>query len=730
MSAVGRSARRREGPEKLCGTAHYVDDTPLPGCLHGATFRTSIPKGRILRISFDPAFAWKEYVVARPGDIGGLNEVALIEHDQPLLVETQVRHAAEPILLVAHASRAKAYAALERIHVEYAEEEPVLDPARSDTVFKRFDVSRGDVEKGLSEADVVVEGVFRVPHQEHAYIETNGAAAFWEADGSLVVIGSLQCPYYVQKALTGLFGLSERQVRVIQAATGGGFGGKEEYPKLIGGHAALLARKAGRPVKIVYDRLEDMLATTKRHPALIRHRTGVTKDGRLVAQDIDVLMDGGAYATLSPVVLSRGTLHATGPYACPNVRIQARVVATNTPPNGAFRGFGAPQTLFAAELQMERVAEALGMDALALRRRNVVGRGSTMAVGQVLHESVGAAQALEACVRRSRYAARRRACAAWNRRAGAPSWRGVGLSVVHHGAGFTGSGEVYLASRVAVCLTRHGEIRVLTASTEFGQGTTTMFAQIAADSLGVPVERVSVATPDTSHVPNSGPTVASRTTMIVGRLVRQAALDLKAALVATAGAVPTTPAALQAAARAVCDGEPERRFEAKYEKPAGIAWDDATYTGDAYEAYSYAAMAVELEIDKATFEVQIRSATVAADIGTVINPLFAQGQVIGGVVQGLGYALLESAVYERGAMKNPRLTDYVIPTSLDTPEIDVVFVPAPYPGGPFGAKGVGELPMDIPGPAVAAAVHDALGVFIPELPITPERIAAALRRDA
>lgn len=730
MAVVGSSARRREGPEKLCGLAHYVDDTPLPGCLHGVTLRTTVPRGRIVRISFDPAFPWKECVIARAEDIAGLNEVALIEHDQPLLVETQVRHVAEPILLVAHPLRAKAYAALERIQVEYAEQEAVLDPEKSETVFKRFEVARGDVEKGIAEADRVVESVFRVPHQEHAYIETNGAAAFWEADGSLVVIGSLQCPYYVQKALKGIFGLSEHQVRVIQAATGGGFGGKEEYPNMICAHAALLARKAGRPVKIVYDRQEDMLATTKRHPAVIRHRTGVTKDGRLVAQDIDVLMDGGAYVTLSPVVLSRGTLHATGPYACPNVRIQARVVATNTPPNGAFRGFGAPQTLFAAELQMERVAEALGMDALALRRKNVVGRGATMAVGQVLRESVGARQALEACVKRSRYAARRRACAAWNRRKGAPTWRGVGLSVVHHGAGFTGSGEAYLASRVAVSLTRHGEVRVLAASTEFGQGTTTMFAQIAADSLGLPVALVSVATPDTSHVPNSGPTVASRTTMIVGRLVRHASLDLKQALVEAVGAVPATRAGLVAAAGALCDGEPERRFEAKYEKPEGIAWDDATYTGDAYEAYSYAAMAVELEIDRTTFEVHVRSATVAADIGTVIHPLFAEGQVIGGVVQGLGYALLESAVYARGAMQNPRLTDYVIPTTLDTPKIDVVFVPAPYSRGPFGAKGVGELPMDIPGPAVAAAVHDALGVFITELPITPERIAAALRGAA
>jgi len=727
VAEVGRSARRREGPDKLRGVAHYVDDLPLPGCLHGATLRSTIARGRIRRIAFDPAFPWKDCVIARAEDIPGANEVALIEHDQPLLVEDRVLHAMEPILLVAHASRATAYAALEHIAVEYDEEEPVLDPEKSQTVFKSFDVARGDAEKALAEADVVVDTTFRLPHQEHAYIETNGAAAFWEADGSLVVIGSLQCPYYVQKALTGVFGLSEHQVRVIQAATGGGFGGKEEYPNMICGHAALLARKADRPVKIVYDRVEDMLATTKRHPAIVRHRTGVSRDGRLVAQDIDVVLDGGAYVTLSPVVLSRATLHATGAYGCPNVRIRSRAVATHTPPNGAFRGFGAPQTLFAAELQMDRVAEALAMDPVALRRKNLVGRGSTLAVGQVLKESVGASPALETCVKRSRYARRRAACARWNERPKAPSWRGVGLSVVYHGAGFTGSGEVYLQSRVAVNLERSGGIQVLAASTEFGQGTTTMFAQIVADAVGVPLDWVSVANPDTSHVPNSGPTVASRTTMIVGRLARQAALDLRAALQSEAGGVPKSRAALRAAARALCGDAVSRRFDAKYERPEGVAWDDASYTGDAYEAYSYAAMAVELEIDKATLEVRIRHATVAADIGTVIHPLFAAGQVIGGVVQGLGWALLESAAYKDGVMQNPRLTDYVIPTSLDTPEIDVVFVPAPYSKGPFGAKGVGELPMDIPGPAVAAAVHDALGLWLLELPITPERLAKALR---
>jgi CO/xanthine dehydrogenase Mo-binding subunit len=331
-------------------------------------------------------------------------------------------------------------------------------------------------------------------------------------------------------------------------------------------------------------------------------------------------------------------------------------------------------------------------------------------------------------VTRSRYAQRARECARWNRGASRPSWRGIGLALVHHGAGFTGSGELYLNSRAAVTLTREGELRVLSGSTEFGQGTTTLFGQIVAETLGVPLELVTVETPDTARVPNSGPTVASRTCMMVGRLLREAALELKAA--AGGKAFPATRAALRTAARSLCGDEPARRFEAVYRKPDWVTWDDKTYTGDAYEAYSYGAMAVELEIDKTTFETGIRGVWIAADIGTVVNPLFAEGQIIGGATQGLGYALLERAVYEGGVMKNARFTDYTIPTTLDTPPMDVVFVPSPYSLGPFGAKGVGELPMDFPAPAVAAAVRQATSRFVDALPITPERIASALGKDA
>ena len=736
MPIVGESSRRKEGPEKLTGSAKYVDDYPVPGCLHAVTLRSRIAHGRIRSIRFDPDFDWSEVVVATAEDIPGANHVHLIEDDQPLLAHDVVRHAEEPILVLGHPERARAYEALAHVEVDYEELPPTLtidaaleaaEPLHgTDNVFKRFLIDKGDVDRAMASADVVVEHEYRVPHQEQAYIENNGVAAWEDDDGTLHILGSLQCPFYVHKAMLPLFPRAPEKIRVVQATTGGGFGGKEEYPNLIAGHAALLAIKSGRPVKLIYDRHEDMRATTKRHPARVRHRTGVRRDGTLVAQDIDVVMDGGAYVTLSPVVLSRGILHASGPYECDNVRIAGRVMATNSPPNGAFRGFGAPQTLFAAELQMEKVAAALRTDPVALRRKNLFREGSVTATGQRLIESVGATEVLDRVLADSGFERKRKAHERWNRKAGNPTWRGIGVANVFHGDGFTGSGEVFLESRAQVSISRAGEISVEAASTEIGQGTTSILAQIVADSLRVPYDWVRVATPDTGRVPDSGPTVASRTCMIVGGLLERAAGRLRAALAETGAAWPLTPASLEAAAEVLCGERESVPFVEQYRKPTDVTWDDATYRGDAYGVYSYAAMAVEVEIDKLTYEISLRDVVTAQDVGTAVNPLLVEGQILGGTAQGLGYALLENAVVEGGVLQNAQLTNYVIPTTLDTPAMKVAIVEKPYSKGPFGAKGVGELPMDVPAPAVAAAVYAATGAFLSELPILPERLLEAL----
>ncbi|HEU4884347.1 MAG TPA: xanthine dehydrogenase family protein molybdopterin-binding subunit, partial [Longimicrobium sp.] len=515
-TSVGRNVPRKDGIPKVTGAALYVDDLRFPGMLYGRTIRSTISRGRIKSIRFD--FDTTGFTIVQAGDVPGetCNFVALIEADQPFLASHEINHQAEPILLLAHEDRDILNAA--KVVIEYERDIPVMDAESSPVVFKEIRIRKGDVDAAMETAEVIVEGTYRTGHQEHVYIETNGVIAVPEANGGMTVHGSLQCPYYVHKALKALLDLPDDRVRVVQTETGGGFGGKEEYPSVIAGHAALLAKKSGRPVKMVYDREEDMLATTKRHPSVIRHRTGVTREGKLVAIEIDVLMDGGAYVTLSPVVLSRGCIHAAGPYRCDHVRTIGRVVMTNTPPNGAFRGFGAPQTQFAMEVHMERIAEALGMDPVRLREINALQPGDTTATGQRMGDDCSAVEVLRTAVERSDFHRKRAEYAG--------TGKGIGLALFYHGSGFTGSGEVHLKSKVSLEAREDG-VRVLVASAEIGQGTRTMLAQIAADALGVPYEEVEPVQPDTAEVPDSGPTVASRTCMIVGRILERCALEMR-----------------------------------------------------------------------------------------------------------------------------------------------------------------------------------------------------------
>jgi len=691
---VGASVPRKDGIGKATGQARYADDLVFPGMLHGRTIRSTIPRGRVhsIRLDFDPA----GFTTVDFRDIPGRNACDLIEQDQPFLVERDVRHVAEPILLLAHEDRERLLGA--NVEVQYDTEPPVFDPLVSTGVLKAIDIAKGDVDAALATADLVVEGTYRTGHQEHVYIETNGVVAVPEENG-VVVYGSLQCPFYVIKGLKSLLG-ANTHVRVVQTETGGGFGGKEEYPSMIAGHAALLALKSGRPVKIIYDRVEDMVATTKRHPSIVRHRTGVTRDGRLVAMDVEVVLDGGAYVTLSPVVLSRGCIHAAGPYRCENTRIRGRAMFTNTPPNGAFRGFGAPQTEFAVEVHLERIAEALSLDSVTLREINALVPGDTTATGQLMREDCSARLVLDEAVRRTDFRAKRESYRGTD--------RAVGLSLFYHGAGFTGGGERTLNSKARLDLTERG-VRIAVGSTEIGQGTRTMHAQIVAETLGIPYEDIEVAQPDTAVVVDSGPTVASRTCMVVGKILEECALEMKARL----GGI--SPAAYHAKHGAFS-------VLKKYEPPDWVEWDEHSYRGDAYATFGWGCDVVELEIDRDTFEVRPIALTAVHEFGRPIHPALARGQIEGGTGQGLGYALLEHVVMRDGAMANAQLTNYVIPTSLDTPEFDVVMLENPYPGGPFGAKGLGELPMDGPAPAVVNALR-ALSLDVRQIPATPEQLA-------
>jgi CO/xanthine dehydrogenase Mo-binding subunit len=727
---------RREGPAKLTGAARYADDLVFPGAWYGATIRSADAHARFVALDLDPAFDWSKVVVVTAADIPGDNVVSSIKADQPILVPVggEIEHHAEPLALIAAPDRATLRAA-RRAAMPRTEQLPaVFDPRESDHEFAAYELSIGDPDAAFAAADLILEGEYRVGHQEQLYIENNAMIAVPQDDGGVTVHGSLQCPYYVHSALKRGLAIDDRQARVVQAETGGGFGGKEEYPSMIALHAALLAGKARRPVRMIYDRHEDITATTKRHPAIVRHRTGVTHDGRLIAQDIEVVMDGGAYCTLTPVVLSRGAIHAGGPYRCPNVRIRARATRTNTPPNGAFRGFGAPQVEFAAETQLNRIAEMLDLSPLDVRRRNAYRLGDMTPTGQVLRESVAAEEVLERAAEAAEFERlRARRESANDRREGSrtvPSSplrtgrerfaTGVGLALAWHGAGFTGSGEVKLASVASLELTAEGGVRILTASTEMGQGTKTIFPQLVADALDVPIDVVELAPQDTAFVPDSGPTVASRTAMVVGGLLIKAARRLRERVeAATGGAFAATRGAYAAS-------HGPTRIDERFEAYPGISFDDATYRGDAYPAFGWAACVASVEVDLDTGEVHVRDVVAADDVGRVIHPVLAEGQVEGGTLQAVGYATIEEIKLRDGRYLNDRLATYIIPTALDAPRITTILVEAPFSGSPHGAKGVGELPMDVGAPAVVAAIADATGVWITELPASPERILAAM----
>src|SRR6266850_535990 len=727
--AIGKSFPRKEGRKKVTGQALYIDDLSFPEMLHGVTVRSPVARGRIKSIAFEGTIPWDEFVVVTAKDIPGANYVALILNDQPYLAGDIVNHPEEPILLLAHKDKYLLEEARRNVRIEIEELPAVFSLHDSlakkeiiwgeDNVFKEFLVDKGNVDDVWSIADKIIVGEYQTGAQEQLYIENNGAIAVANAAEGVTVWGSMQCPYYVHKALLALFGFAEDKIRVIQTETGGGFGGKEEYPSLIAGHAALLAWKSGKPVKIIYDRAEDMVATTKRHPSRTRHKTAVTKDGKLLAIDIDFAIDGGAYCTLSPVVLSRGTIHAAGPYVCPHVRIRSRAVATNMPPHGAFRGFGAPQSIFALERQMDKVAKAVGLTAEEFRRRNFIHEGETTATSQVIRERVEMNQLLDRALQISDYHTKRVSFARDNKSSRIK--KGIGFASFMHGAGFTGSGEVYLQSVVGAEATAEGKVRILAASTEIGQGTNTIFSQIAAEALAVDYSLIEVMQPDTGKVPNSGPTVASRTSMVVGKLVESAVLGLRQTLVGS-GLLKegySQSDFQEACGKYVAQFGPLTAFS-KYQPPPNVYWDDEKYQGDAYGAYAWAVYVAEVSFDELTYEAHVEDFVALQEVGRVINPVMAAGQIEGGVAQAIGFTLFENVVWQNGRMANNQMTNYIIPTPADIPPIRVYFAETPYAYGPGGAKGIGELPMDGAAPAILNAIENATGLSFNHVPLMPE----------
>ncbi|MBU0678202.1 MAG: xanthine dehydrogenase family protein molybdopterin-binding subunit [Verrucomicrobia bacterium] len=756
---VGKSIPRLDAGGKVRGLTEYADDVDIPDCWHGAIVRSPVAHGRLLGLTFDSSFDWNLVAVVTSEDIPGKNIVDMMGQDMPFLAHDEIQYRGEPVALIAARTKALAKKSLAHVKVDVEEHPATLtmqdvvarfekDPASLHLQWKQ-DIRKGNVTDALASADMVVEGEYWCGHQEQMYIEPQGMIAIPEKDGSIFILGSMQCPYYINPELCVTLDLPPEKIRVKQTAVGGAFGGKEDFPTLLGGYCALLAMKCGHPVKIIYDRHQDILYSTKRHPAWTRHVTGLNRDGTIAAMKIDFLLDGGAYTTLSPVVLFRGILHAAMGYECENVTINGRVFRTNTFPNGAFRGFGAPQSLWALESHVDVLAERCGMTPHDFRLKNCLRKGGVTPTGQVLKESVGSPAVLETALDKAGFAEKLTRCSA-----GDPSqdrWYGIGLSFFAHGAGFTGDGEARIKAKVALDLDYFEDgapgINVRASSTEMGQGTMTILPQTAAEGLSISIDRVRYPYPDTQVVPDSGPTVASRTAMVVGATVYGAGEKMKAQLEKFA-----SEALFDGQTVKLSDGRFEsssagnsRAFEEvaslylkqngplrvynQFDLPPTIKWNQETFEGDAYPSYSWGCNIAEVEIDVLTLEIHVTKVTACYDIGRVLNPLLAKGQLEGGLVQCLGYAIMEKIQIQDGIPDANRMQTYVIPTMLDTPEFDLCFVEYPYDHAWPGAKGLGEIPMDGLAPAIANAIKRAAGVRITDIPITPEKLFEALKES-
>jgi len=752
---VGASVLRPDAEAKVRGEARYADDLAFAGMVHLKVVRSERPHARITGLGLTQAESAPGVVgTVTASDVAGENIVPVIHRDMPVLADGRVRYVGEPIALVAAETRAAAENAAARVRIAYEDVPAVFDPlqarapgapqvallhaAEEGNVFDHMVIRKGDIAQGFAQADIVVEGEYEVGYQEHAYLEPQGVIAVPE-DGGMTVYGTLQCPFYVQNAVANVLGLSLARVRIVQTATGGAFGGKEDVPSHLAAMAAVAAWKLRRPAKLVLDRAEDIATTSKRHPGIIRYRTGAKRDGTLTAVEVEFHYNAGAYQTLSSAVLWRGLVHAAGPYRVPHVKVDAYSVATNTVPCGAFRGFGSPQVIFAHESQMDELARKLETDPFELRQRNALREGDATSTDQVLSESVGLGACIAQAKELSRWEEAQAEVAAFNNHERFRR-RGLGVSAVMYGVGMGAKAPLLEKAGAYLKLEADGSVALAVGTTEMGQGATAVLSQIAADGLGLPMELIQLAPVDTSRVPDSGPTVASRATTVQGMAVLDAAKKLRARIEDAVREMFGCPSFTLEGRLFSIPGDPPREVDISevarwmwvhnwdmgvtgWVEGRPVDWDAATGMGNAYFVYAYACHVALVEVDLLTGETHVEGFWAVHDSGKIVNPATARGQVIGGVAQGIGYALTEELASRDGRILAPSFTAYHIPTTLDVPaRIGVAFVEAPYSGGPFGAKGLGEVPLMASHAAVANAVSAAAGARLRAYPAIPERV--------
>jgi len=689
-TVISQPIQRVDGAAKISGEAKYIADRKFEKLLYARTLRSSKAKARILSIS-TPRLPEGYYIIGKD-DVPGVNRMRTVISDHPLFAEESVGYIGQPILLVVGPDREIIHNILTRISIEYEDLDPLstLEEAEQKSrVFTDYHFEKGAPEKAFADAKTIIEDEFHTGYQEHVYLEPQGMTAEYR-DNTMFVYGSMQCPFYAEGALTEALSWPAERVRVIQTVTGGAFGGKEEFPSLTACQVAVAALKTGRPVTLIYDRDEDIICSTKRHPSVVRYKAALNSQNDVIALDIDVLLDAGAYNGLSPVVLQRALFSATGVYHFPHLKVRGRNFMTNNVPSGAYRGFGAPQTIFGTEMLLQNIALKLGIDPLDYKMRHTLKRGDPTCTGGKIRDLVKLPEIVNRVTEMSGYQEK------VNRHR---KYSGIGVSLFLHGCGFTGNGEQMIRGKII--LKKQGETVILkVSSTEMGQGAETVLRKIVAHTVDIPLKRVVYAPVDTGQVPDSGPTVASRTTMIVGGLLQQAGLELK-----------------DRWQEAV-----EIEITRTYSHPGYLRWDNDTFQGDAYPTYSWGANIAEVEIDPVSYELEIKKISAVYDVGVPIDETALRGQMQGGIAQGIGWATIEVMKTDKGHLIQKNLTDYKVPTSMDVPEIDCEFVANPYEFGPFGAKCAGELPFVGAPPAVAAAVSNALGIPIRSIPLTPEEL--------
>jgi len=738
MGSIASSIRRVDGDEKTEGRTRYLADQPLPGVLT-ARFVTA-DRAPALLGSIETPDLPTDYSLITAGDIPGLNGVHMIDESWPLFADRDIEYVGQPLAMLVGPDPAVVSQILDLIRIEYlpAPEREIVtmnDAMAADDpdLFIEYELSFNRDERewpdpflgspdspvsATTSANLEIAEAFETGAQEHVYLETQAMQAECEHDQAkdgtrtiqtLTISGSMQCPYYVKTALSFVTALPDEAIRVVQTTTGGGFGGKEEFPSVLACAVAVGAIVTGRPVRMVLDRDEDVRISTKRHPSRIAFRSILDDDGRWTDTKIDVALDAGAYLGLSNVVLQRALFGATGAYRPGRASVRARTYRTTVVPYGAFRGFGAPQAVFASEMHMTHLAAARGEDPLAFRRRHLLRQDDHTLTGGLLRDAVKLEEMIDLAVEISDYHTRRREYGAAVGAASLPGTaplRGIGVSVFSHGCGFTGSGEQDVI-KARVGLRRHadGSVDILIANVEMGQGALTTLRKVVARTLDIPIERVSYHVPDTAEVPDSGPTVASRTAMVVGGLLHRAALRL--------ADLPAPTAA-----------DPPQEIVEHYVQPDFVRWNQESFEGDAYPAFSWGVNIIEVEVDPLTYQLRPTGVWAVYDVGEPLDERIVIGQMHGGIVQALGWATSEVLEVQEGRFLQHNLTDYVIPGSRDIPPIDVRFVSNPYELGPFGAKGAGELPFNGPAAALAGAVEQALGVPVYRIPLTPEYLAA------